>query len=105
VALEWLISLALVAVDGEIAGMARQLAAQLPGAVGSALTQAAAPGPDVIAVLEREPQAELQALFDLLEPVVVSAVTTKQEHVVSEPAVSRADALSIRCRPGAQSWG
>jgi len=33
------------------------------------LAQAAAPGPEVIAVLRREPQSELQALLDALEPV------------------------------------
>jgi hypothetical protein len=33
------------------------------------LQQAAAPGPEVIAVLQRDPQAELQALIVALEPV------------------------------------
>jgi hypothetical protein len=45
--------------------MALQLAGQLPGAIGAALAQAAEPGPDVIGVLQREPQAELQAVLDL----------------------------------------
>jgi hypothetical protein len=53
--------------------MALQLAGQLPGAVGAVLAQAAAPGPEVIAVLKREPQAELQALLDALEPVASAA--------------------------------
>ena len=60
---------AVLAVDGAIDGMALQLAGQLPGAVGAVLAQAAAPGLEVIAVLKREPQAELQALLDALEPV------------------------------------
>jgi DNA primase len=68
-AMEWLGSLAVVAVDGAIASMASQLAGQLQGAVGAALAQAAEPGPDVIGVLQREPQEELQALLDLLEPM------------------------------------
>jgi hypothetical protein len=58
-----------LSVDGAIDGMALQLAGQLPGAVGAVLAQAAAPGPEVIAVLKREPQAELQSLLDALEPV------------------------------------
>ena len=45
------------------------LVAQLPGAFGAVLAQAAAPGPEVIAVLKREPQAERQALLDVIEPV------------------------------------
>jgi hypothetical protein len=68
-AMEWLGSLAVVAVDGAIAPMALQLAGQLQGAVGAALAQAAEPGADVIGVLKREPQAELQAVLDQLEPM------------------------------------
>jgi hypothetical protein len=41
----------------------------VPGAVGAALAQAAAPGPELLALLQRDPQGELQALLDLLEPV------------------------------------
>jgi DNA primase len=69
VALEWLSSLAVVAVDGALEAMAGRLAAEVPGAVGAALAQAAAPGPEVLAVLQRDPQGELQALLDLLEPM------------------------------------
>jgi hypothetical protein len=69
VALEWLGNLAVVAVDGALAAMAGRLAAQLPGAAGALLAQAAAPGPEALAVLHRNPQEELQALLDLLEPV------------------------------------
>jgi hypothetical protein len=68
-ALEWLSSLALVAVDGSIASMALQLVGELPGAVGAAIAQAVDPGPDVVALLQRDPQAELQALLDALEPL------------------------------------
>ncbi len=68
-ALEWLSSLALVAVDGSIASMALQLVGELPGAVGGAIAQAVDPGPDVIALLQRDPQAELQALLEVLEPI------------------------------------
>ncbi|MFM2172850.1 MAG: hypothetical protein RLZZ54_777 [Cyanobacteriota bacterium] len=67
--MKWLASLAVVAVDGAFALMALQLAGQLQGAVGAALAQAADPGPDVIVVLQREPQAELQALLEVLEPI------------------------------------
>jgi DNA primase len=68
-AMEWLGSLAVVAVDGSISGLALELAGQLQGAVGAELSQAAAPGLDVIALVQREPQVELQALLDVLEPV------------------------------------
>jgi hypothetical protein len=69
VAMEWMSSLALVAVDGSIASMALQLVGELPGAVGGAIAQAVDPGPDVIALLQRDPQVELQALLEVLEPV------------------------------------
>jgi hypothetical protein len=69
--LEWLSSLALVAVDGSIASMALQLVGELPGAVGAAIAQAVDPGPDVVALLQRDPQAELQALLEVLEPASV----------------------------------
>ena len=69
-AMEWLCSLALMAVDGSITRMALQLAGQLPGAVGAVVAQAAELGPDVIGVLQRETQVELQAVLDLLEPVI-----------------------------------
>jgi DNA primase len=72
VAMEWLKLLALVAVDGSIAGLALQLAGQLQGAAGGELSQAAVPGVDVIAVLQREPQEELQELLDVFEPIKVS---------------------------------
>ncbi|MFM2172268.1 MAG: hypothetical protein RLZZ54_195 [Cyanobacteriota bacterium] len=68
-ALEWLSSLALMAVDGSIASMALQLVGELPGPVGGAIAQAVEPGPDVVALLQRDPQAELQALLEVLEPI------------------------------------
>jgi DNA primase len=68
-AMEWLSSLAVVAVDGSIASMALQLVGELPGAVGAAIAQAVDPGPDVVALLQRDPQAELQALLEVLEPI------------------------------------
>jgi DNA primase len=95
VAMEWLSSLALVAVDGCIAGMAVRLADQLPGALASVLTQAAASAPELIAVLEREPQAELEAVLDVLEPAGGGDGGSRQEPVASEPAVSHADVLPI----------
>jgi hypothetical protein len=73
-AMEWLRGLAVVAVDGAIAPLALQLAGQLQGVVGAALAQAADPGPDVIGVLQRQPQAELQALLEVLEPVAMDAL-------------------------------
>ncbi len=78
VALEWLGNLAVVSADSFIAPMALQLAAQLPGAVGVLLAQAAAPAPEVITVLQRDPQAELQALLDVLEPVAHQAPVVGQ---------------------------
>jgi DNA primase len=69
VAMEWLSRLAVVAVDGSIASMALQLVRELPGAVGAAIAQAVDPGPDVVALLQRDPQAELQALLEVLEPI------------------------------------
>jgi DNA primase len=74
-ALEWLSSLALVAVDGSIASMALQLVGELPGAVGAAIAQAVDPGPDVVALLQRDPQAELQALLEVLEPINTESPT------------------------------
>ena len=46
-----------------------QLVGELPGAVGAAMAQAVYPGLKVVALLQRDPQAELQALLEVLEPV------------------------------------
>jgi hypothetical protein len=67
--MEWLGSLAVVAMERPMAAMAIELSSRVPGTVGAELAQAAAPGPDVISALQREPQEELQALLDLLEPM------------------------------------
>ncbi|WP_187007172.1 DNA primase [Synechococcus sp. WH 8101] len=69
VAMEWLRQLAAVAAATDLAAMVLPLATQLPGSVAAWLRQAAAPGPEVIALLQRDPQAELQALIEALEPV------------------------------------
>ncbi|MBV2352552.1 hypothetical protein KUL97_12615 [Synechococcus sp. HK05] len=45
------------------------LAGQLPSNSSAAIAQAEATSPDVIAVLQRDPQTELQALLDALEPI------------------------------------
>ena len=37
--------------------------------MGAGLLEAAVPAPEVMAVLQRDPQGELQALLDCLEPV------------------------------------
>ena len=42
---------------------------QLTPSFSAAIAQAAATSPDVIAVLQRDPQSELQALLDALEPI------------------------------------
>jgi hypothetical protein len=67
-ALDWLINLAVVAVDASIARMALQLASQLPVPVAELLAQAAAPGEEAITALQRNPKEELQALLEVLEP-------------------------------------
>jgi len=46
-----------------------QLVGEIPGAVGGAIAQAAEAGPDVIGVWQWEPQVELQALLEVLEPI------------------------------------
>jgi DNA primase len=68
-AMEWLGSLAVVAMERPMAPMALELSSRVPGAVGAELALSAAPGSDVISALQREPQEELQALLDLLEPM------------------------------------
>jgi DNA primase len=67
-ALDWLINLAVVAVDDTIARMALQLAVQLPAPVAELLAQAAAPGEEAITALQHNPKEELQALLAGLEP-------------------------------------
>ena len=59
------------AIEGLIAGGQHwlELAGHLQGAVQVEVNQAAAPGPDVIAVLQRAQEVELQAVLDALEPM------------------------------------
>ena len=91
VAMEWLCSLALVAVDGSIASMALQLVDQLPGALAAVISQAVTAAPEVIAVLRREPQAELEAVLNVLEPMhaepaaLLPAGDSQASQVVAQP--------------------
>jgi DNA primase len=71
-AMEWLGSLAVVAMERPMAAIVLELSSRVPGTVGAELAQAAAPSPDVITVLQQEPQSELEAVLDLLEPVASS---------------------------------
>ena len=88
--MEWLSSLALVAVDGSIASMALQLVGELPGPVGGAIAQAVDPRPDVVALLQRDPQAELQALLDVIEPVATDALPHDSNESCSPKPVTSA---------------
>ena len=73
--MEWLNSLAVVDVDCQFAGMVRRLASQLPGALAAVLTQAAVAATELIEVLQRDPQAELQAMLEVLEPLDKESLT------------------------------
>jgi hypothetical protein len=98
--MEWLGSLAVVAVDASIAGMALELAEQLHGAVPAELRQAAAPGPDVISALQREPQEELQALLDLLEPMgphTSEPHPTVEENSLEQDRISNGLGTTVAC--------
>ena len=68
-ALDWLIQLDGLAADGQLAAMALPIARQVAGATGAVLAEAAAPGVEVVSVISSNPQAELGALLDALEPV------------------------------------
>ena len=68
--LDWASNLAVAVADDQLPAALVQVAAQLPGLAGALLRQAAAPGDEVLQLLRRNPQAELQALLDGLEPVV-----------------------------------
>ena len=67
-ALDWLINLAVLAADDQLAAVAMQLAVQLPGALAAVLSQSATPGLEVERLLRSHPQRELEALLDVLEP-------------------------------------
>lgn len=49
------------------------------------LTQEAVAATELIEVLQREPQAELKAVLDVLEPVTVSDRVTRRKPVASNP--------------------
>jgi hypothetical protein len=68
-ALDWACNLVVAVADDQLPAALVQVVAQLPGLAGALLRQAAAPGDEVLQLLRRNPQAELQALLDLLEPV------------------------------------
>jgi len=67
--LDWASNLAVAVADDQLPAALLQVAAQLAGVTGALLRQAAAPGDEVLQLLLRNPQAELQALLDALEPV------------------------------------
>jgi DNA primase len=69
IALEWLNNLAAIAVDGAIVAMAQRLSFQLPATLGAVISQAATPGTEVAALLQKDPHGELHVLLDLLEPM------------------------------------
>lgn len=68
-ALDWACNLAVAVADDQLPAALLQVAGQLGGSIAALLRQAAAPGEEVVQLLRRDPQAELQALMDWLEPV------------------------------------
>lgn len=66
--LDWASNLAVAVAEEQLPAALQRVAEQLPGATAALLRQAAAPGAEVLALLRREPQAELQVLLDGLEP-------------------------------------
>jgi hypothetical protein len=99
-AMEWLGSLAVVAMDRPMAAMAIELSSRVPGTVGAELAQAAAPGPDVISALQREPQEELQALFGLLEPMgpyTSEPHPTVEENSPEQDRISNGFGTTVTC--------
>ncbi|WP_411868881.1 DNA primase [Vulcanococcus limneticus] len=67
--LDWASNLAVAVADDQLPAALLQVAAHLSGLTGAQLRQAAAPGDEVLQLLLRNPQAELQALLDALEPL------------------------------------
>jgi len=67
-ALDWACNLAVAAADAQLPAVAAQIAASHHGEAAAVLAQAALPGEEVVALLQREPLAELQALLEQLEP-------------------------------------
>ncbi|MCP9815188.1 toprim domain-containing protein [Synechococcus sp. GreenBA-s] len=72
-ALDWACNLAVAVADDRLPAALLQVAGQLGGSIAALLRQAAAPGEEVLQLLWRDPQAELQALMDWLEPLPPSA--------------------------------
>lgn len=72
-ALDWACNLAVAVADDQLPAALLQVAGQLGGSIAALLRQAAAPGEEVVQLLRRDPQAELQALMDALEPLPPSA--------------------------------
>jgi hypothetical protein len=72
-ALDWACNLAVAVADDQLPAALLQVAGQLGGTTAALLRQAAAPGEEVVQLLRRDPQAELQALMDALEPLPPSA--------------------------------
>ncbi|WP_411877268.1 CHC2 zinc finger domain-containing protein [Vulcanococcus limneticus] len=68
-ALDWACNLAVAVAEDQLPAALLQVAGQLGGSIAALLRQAAAPGEEVVQLLRRDPQAELQALMDWLEPV------------------------------------
>ena len=67
-ALDWACNLAVAAAEAQLPAVAAQIAASHHGEAAAVLAQAALPGEEVVALLQREPLAELQALLEQLEP-------------------------------------
>ncbi|MCP9793580.1 CHC2 zinc finger domain-containing protein [Vulcanococcus limneticus] len=72
-ALDWACNLAVAVAEEQLPAALLQVAGQLGGSTAALLRQAAAPGEEVVELLRRDPQAELQALMDWLEPLPPSA--------------------------------
>ncbi|MCP9895477.1 toprim domain-containing protein, partial [Vulcanococcus limneticus Candia 3F8] len=71
--LDWACNLAVAVAEDQLPAALLQVAGQLGGSTAALLRQAAAPGEEVVELLRRDPQAELQALMDWLEPLPPSA--------------------------------
>ena len=69
-ALDWACNLAVAVAEDQLPAALLQVATQLGGTTAALLRQAAVPGEEVVKLLRRDPQAELQALLDALEPLL-----------------------------------
>ncbi|MCT0225599.1 DNA primase [Synechococcus sp. CS-1328] len=68
-AMDWASNLAIAVAEDQLPAALLQLSVKLPGQTGALLHQAAAPGEELLQLLRRDPQAELKAVMDWLEPV------------------------------------